>query len=76
VLLELTFQNYGKSVGRLNFFVEMNQVTNVAVIFKELKFRNLRPVSKVKIPLIENLMVAGMQSLREIWLQQILETDL
>lgn len=36
----------GKVVGRLNFFVEMNQVSNIAVIFREIKLRHLKPHGK------------------------------
>jgi len=36
----------GKNVGRLSFWVEMAQVSNVAVIFREVKMSNLPPADK------------------------------
>eukprot|EP01116_Phalansterium_solitarium_P019511 TRINITY_DN547_c0_g2_i2.p1 TRINITY_DN547_c0_g2~~TRINITY_DN547_c0_g2_i2.p1 ORF type:complete len:587 (+),score=127.72 TRINITY_DN547_c0_g2_i2:94-1854(+) len=38
----LPLMNGSETVGRLAFTLNFNQVTNVAVVFKELKFRNLR----------------------------------
>jgi len=35
-----------KTVGRLNFHVKMNQICNIAVCFKEIQLRNLKPVGK------------------------------
>jgi hypothetical protein len=34
-----------KVVGRLNFFVEMEQVSNIAVCFKEVQLRHLKPLN-------------------------------
>ena len=36
----------GKTVGRLNFGIEMSQVANIAVVFKEVKLRHLKPSNK------------------------------
>jgi len=35
----------GKPIGRLNFMIDMEEVSNVAVLFKEIKLKNLKPPS-------------------------------
>jgi len=35
----------GKTIGRLDFAVDMEEISNVAVLFKEIKLKNLKPPS-------------------------------
>jgi hypothetical protein len=39
----IRFKPSGKPAGRIGFVCEMNHVTNVAVVFKNIRIRNLKP---------------------------------